>query len=359
METDFKSLFLKELKSFFELKKTERLWHIPVLASLCVGIPLLIGYFTNRLEYGLLASTSGLVILHLPTTTVARRMITLLACSFGFMISYTIGLIFSFNPIISALVIGIFSVAVHWIVRYFEMKPPSSFFFIMLASVASCMPFDPVQIPTRVGLVGMGAMLACLLAFVYSLYITQKYPPKDEVITVKKVNFSNFVESLIIGAFMALSLLVGHLLKLQNPYWLPISCAAVLQGMSLHQVWQRSVQRILGTFVGLGLTWLLLKLQMNELGICLSIMGLQFMIEMLIVRHYGLAVIFMTPLTIFLAEASHAMSISPDTLIQARWLDITLGSIIGGIAAFFLYHRKIRARTEQQIRKTGLTVLRR
>ncbi len=53
---------------------------------------------------------------------------------------------------------------------------------------------------------------------------------------------------------MSLSLLIGLLLKLDNPYWLPISCAAVIQGVTLQQVWRRTFQRILGTFVGLLLT---------------------------------------------------------------------------------------------------------
>ena len=161
MKDNFKTLVFREAKSLFELKKTERLWHFPVLASLCVGLPLLIGYYFNKLDYGILSCMGGLVILYLPTTTVARRMIMLLTCSFGFMISFVIGLCFSFNPILSAVVLGLFAMSVYWVVNYFGMKPPGSFFFIMIASIASCMPFDLEKIPIRVGLIGMGAMLAC------------------------------------------------------------------------------------------------------------------------------------------------------------------------------------------------------
>ena len=43
-----------------------------------------------------------------------------------------------------------------------------------------------------------------------------------------------------------------------------------------------------------------------------QLMVLAFVIETLVVRHYGLAVIFVTPLTIFLAEATHLLvSIPP------------------------------------------------
>ncbi|MFD2554165.1 hypothetical protein [Sphingobacterium tabacisoli] len=43
--------------------------------------------------------------------------------------------------------------------------------------------------------------------------------------------------------------------------------------------------------------------------LCLLILMLQFIIEMLVVRHYALAVIFITPLTFFLAEIGSAFSV--------------------------------------------------
>lgn len=358
MKDDFKASFFKELKSLLELKKTERLWPVPVLASLCVGLPLLIGYYFGRLDYGILSSMAGLVILYLPETNVARRMITLLTCSFGFMISIVIGLFFSFNPVVSSLVLGLFAMSVYWVVNYFGIKPPGTFFFILIASVASCMPFDLEKIPTRVGLIGMGAMLACLLALFYSLYSAKRNVVKTALILVRKNNHITLFESGIVGFFIFLSLLIGHSLQLSNPYWLPVSCLAVMQGASLHQVWQRSLQRVLGTFIGLGLAWLLLLLKMTPLTICVFIMVLQFIVEMLVVRHYGLAVIFITPLTLLMAEAGSAMTVDANTLISERFMDILLGSVIGWIAGWFLHHQQLRHHAERQIRKTKIQMLR-
>jgi len=47
---------------------------------------------------------------------------------------------------------------------------------------------------------------------------------------------------------------------------------------------------------------------------------MQFIIEMLVVRHYGLAVTFITPLTILLAEAGTAFNADPNILMPARFL---------------------------------------
>lgn len=340
MNNKISNLIIREVKSLFELKETERLWHIPMLATLCVGVPLLTGFYFNKLDYGILSSIGGLVILYLPLTSVANRMITLITCSFGLLVSLAIGICFSFNPFISSMILGLFSIGINWITNYFDMKSPKSFFFIMLASIACCMPFNLATIPTRIGLIALGTMFACILAFFYSLFIVKKYPPQKEISTIKKSNYANLIESSIIGIFIGISLLIGNILHLDNPYWLPISCASVIQGVSLRHIWQRSIQRIVGTYLGLGLTGLLLLFNLTPLSICISILILQFIIEILVVRHYGLAVIFITPMTLFLAEASHAMTTNPNNLLAARLIDIVLGSLIGMIGGWFL-HRQL------------------
>ncbi|UYQ95178.1 FUSC family protein [Chitinophaga horti] len=357
MKPTIRQIILQEIKTLFELKKTERLWHIPVLASLCVGIPMLAGWYFGRLDYGLLACMGGLVILYLNAGTVAERMITLVACSFGFMASYAIGISFSFNPLLSTLFIGAFAMGVHWVTSYFRLPPPNSFFFIMLAAIGSCAPFHLHTIPNRVGLIGMGTMFACTLAFFYSLYITKRIPAKKPAPLVRKEPYSDTVKSLIVGVFAGISILVPQLLQLDNPYWVPISSMAVMQGVDVRHVWQRSFQRILGTFAGMGLTWALLLFHFNALGICIAILVLQFLVEMLIVRHYALTVFFITPMTVFLAEAGSAMTQDPRVLVELRVLDIVIGSLIGAVGGWFLHHRAIQEQTRRRLRITRYVLL--
>ncbi|ESU29224.1 hypothetical protein FLJC2902T_06180 [Flavobacterium limnosediminis JC2902] len=347
-----------EIVSLFQFKKSERTWHVPFLASLCVGIPLFIGYYLGKSTYGITACIGGLVFLYLPSSSLARRMVTILACSFGFVFAFTIGVLFSFNPYLSSIVLGIFAAFVHWVSRFYQLKPPGNFFFIMIASIASCMPFDPEGIPVKVGLIAMGTMLACVIAFIYSILITKGAVFKSEFVVVVQRSYATIFEAVVIGFFMSVSLLTGLLLKLDNPYWLPISCAAVIQGVTLQQVWRRTFQRILGTFVGLSLTWGLLEFDLNLFWICFSIMVLQFVVETLIVRQYAMAIVFMTPLTIFLADVGSALKIDPNVLIATRFLDIIIGSIIGAVAGWILHHQYLRDQSERRIRKTRIAIYR-
>jgi Fusaric acid resistance protein-like len=348
------------LKQLFEFKQTDRKWHLPVLAGLCVGIPVIAGYYTGNVQDGKLASMAGLVILYIQSENIARRMIVLMACSFGIMVSFAVGIVFGFNPLIASLILGLYAFTVHLALYYLKMvRPPGNFFFILIASVAISMPHDLATVPHKIGLVGIGTMVSCILGLAYSLVTLKRSRSTNEVVTVTKNPYVNFMESLTFGFFIGLSLLIAYLLKLESPYWVPTSCAAVMQGYSVHHIWQRSVQRIVGTFIGLILTWMILLLNPSLLTICVSIILLQTIVEFLVVRNYGIAVIFITVLTILLAESGTALTVNPNTLIYARFFDILTGSMVGAVGGWLLYHEKLHYLATRQIRKTRIVIARR
>jgi hypothetical protein len=348
------------LKQLFEFKQTDRKWHLPVVAGLCVGIPVLAGYFTGHMADGKLASMAALVILYIQSQQLARRMIVLMTCSFGLLVSFTVGIVFGFNPYVASGVLGLYACIVHLALYYLKMvKPPGNFFFIMIASVALSMPHDLATAPHKIGLMGIGTMTSCILGLVYSLLTLKRSSSTQETFTVSKNPYINLVESLTFGFFVGLALLIAYLLDLETPYWVPTSCAAVMQGVSVSHIWQRSAQRILGTFIGLVISWFILLIHPSLLAICVSIILLQVVVEFLVVRNYAIAVIFITVLTIFLAESGTALSGHPDALIAARFFDILTGSLVGGLGGWILYNEKLHALASRQIRRTRLTLARR
>ncbi|MEZ0538901.1 FUSC family protein [Fibrella arboris] len=345
------------LKQLFEFKETDRKWHIPVLAGLSVGIPILAGYFTGTLPGGKLASMAGLVILYIHSIRIANRLIILMACSFGIMVSFSVGSLFSFNPLLAPLLLGLYAFIVHVALYYLKMtRPPGNFFFIMIASVAVCLPFNLSTIPQNIGFIGIGTMISFALAVIYSLLTIKSHPNDSQTITVAKSKYVNLIESATFGSMVGLALLIANLLKLENPYWVPTSCAAVMQGVSTKHIWQRSVQRILGTFIGLGVTWVILLLQPTPLVFCLGIIALQLIVEFLVVRNYGLAVIFITVLTLFLAESGRSLAVDPTALIIARFIDIFIGSVLGGIGGWMLYSERLRYKATRQMRRTKILI---
>lgn len=154
---------------------------------------------------------------------------------------------------------------------------------------------------------------------------------------------------------MCISLTVAFALNIENPYWIPISCLAVMQGGSSKHTWMRGTQRIIGTLFGLGLTWLIAYTNPTPLFMVIAITFLQIIVEFLVVRNYAIAVIFITILTIFLAESGGQLSQNTDKVFLARLLDILIGSVIGIIGGWVLYHEKVHYYTALQLKKLTIT----
>ncbi|MGV8993982.1 MAG: FUSC family protein [Flavobacterium sp.] len=349
-----KEFFVQELKNFFILKSSVRSWHIPVLAGLSVGIPLMVGLYFDQSKAALTASLAGLVILYMPiTNSIFKRMLVMFVCSFGMMLSYSVGLVFSFHPIAAILAFGALTIVVHYVARTFNMKPPGSFFFIMIAAVAFMMPNDLTLAPQKIGIFTLGTMGAFLLALIYSLLIKHDLEENTSQlsIVIDRNPYHNGIESALVGLFMAISLAVSYIFELNNGYWIPISALAVLQGANSYIVGKRAIHRIIGTSVGLMLCFFILTNFNSNVGIAISIIVLQVIIELLIARHYALAVVFITPISILLAEAGSITHVDPLQLIESRFLDILIGSAIGVVGGFFIYSQKVRVYTSLSVRK--------
>jgi uncharacterized membrane protein YccC len=156
------------------------------------------------------------------------------------------------------------------------------------------------------------------------------------------------LESATIAVFIAASYLLALGLGFDRPYWAPISCAAILQGATFRAVWHRKVHRIVGTVIGMVLTWALFSLNPGPWTLALLIVVLSFLIELLVIRNYGFAVIFITPLTIILAEATSA-SLDIDWVILLRMIDVVLGSTVGYLGGWLLHQQHLYDRLERRL----------
>ncbi|MGB2902725.1 MAG: FUSC family protein [Candidatus Dechloromonas phosphoritropha] len=347
----FQALLRREILHLTTVNRSDRRWQTPFCAGLAIGLPLLVGAYFDHLEYGLVSSLGGLVFLYVPNTPLPHRMVSLMVSSFGMSACYTLGVMCHFLPLLLVPVLTFIAVVVVMVCRFFALAPPGSVFFIMAAAIGAFTPIGVLQLPLFVGLLTMGGLLACLIAFFYSLYILRLQAPQP-VNPLPPPTFDFVVfDSIVIGLFVGISLALAQALQLERPYWVPVSCLAVIQGASLRAVWTKQVHRIAGTAVGLLLAWGLLLMPLDEWSFSLLLMLLAFITETLVVRHYGLAVIFITPLALLLAEATHLGHGSPDAMLQARLFDTVLGSVVGLLGGVCLHSPSFRLHLGRLIRR--------
>ena len=283
-----------ETKALFLLQKTDKLWHIALLAFLCMAIPLIIGLSFNQLSYSILVCMGAFVILYLPQAAMGQRMLVMVLSSLGFVASFAVGLLFNYDPVIKIIALSLFTFMVHFTCLFFNFKSPGSTFFILLTSIAAFNNTTYTSILPVLGLISLGTLIACVVAFVYSLATYRT--PLPAIGDPQEDNHSILLEAIVVSLFVGISLVFAHALKLEKPYWVPVSCMAVMRGVNVQHVYQRGFQRIMGTMAGLGLTRLLLSIETTPLSLVITIPALQFVSEILVARNYALALIFITPM---------------------------------------------------------------
>lgn len=332
-----------ELRHLVTIHPTDRPWELPVGAAVATGLPLFIGAFFDRLDFGLASSLGGLCFLYLPATPLSHRMVMQMACGFGLIACYALGVMSHFVPLAQVPVLTFAAILVTMVCRFYGVGMPGSLFFVMVAAIGADLPVTVMEVPARVGLVAMGAVLACLIGFLYSVQVLRRRAPQPGP-PPGPASFDFVVfDSVVIGLCVGVSLAAAKGLGVEQAYWVPVSCLAVIQGASLRAVWNKKLQRILGTLAGLLLAWGLFLLPLGPWTIALIMTGLILVIETMVVRHYAIAVVFITPLTILLAEATTMGQGHVAEMIQARLLDTVLGSFVGLMGGIALHDRRFRA----------------
>lgn len=94
----------------------------------------------------------------------------------------------------------------------------------------------------------------------------------------------------------------------------------------------RGIHRAVGTVLGAGLYLVLALLPLPVWALGLLQGGLQFVIELVVVRHYALALVFITPLVLLIIGAATGEGATFTRALE-RVVDTLVGAVVGTIAA--------------------------
>ncbi len=344
---------IKEIKLIFTWNKSDRFWQMPFFAGLGVAIILFIAAYFGRPDLGLVVIIGANIFLYVPDTPIYHKMILSMSCAFGITTAFALGLVGqTFPAFIPLIVFGVTMVSAQ-VVRYFSIGAPGFFFFTFATLLGAFIPFKLEDYFMAIGLVSIGAMVANVMVLLYSLSVIYvfKHAPKP----IPKVGEFGFgvivVDPIIIAFFVALAMVLQSVLELERGYWVGVSCAAVLTAITFKQIWIKQIQRILGTILGVSFAYVLLHFSFSPIEFALLMMVLMFFAEITVVRNYALAMVFLTPYSTYLAEVGSFMNYNPDVIVQARVLDIILGSVIGLAGGAVMHWGALRGMLERIARK--------
>ena len=333
----------KTVIELWKMKKTND----PILrvigAGFSMGIPLFLGLYLGNMQIGTFGCFGAFAFLSyqpLPLKKLIQRIVTV---GVAILTAFFFGMLATLIPWTIPIVISLVSLIGFMVCRAFKIPNPGPFFVIMVCSMGTGMKLHFPEILQAVAYAGIGVLSAVVMAAIVG-YINQNWLHR-EVIVITATKHELILDTVENDSRMLLSAIhdagiiffaayIGQSLDLGNPYWITISCAAVLQGRDLKMVFHRNIQRIVGGMVGLFIGALLLNLHLPVWQVVPIIVLLNLFVEFCMVRNYGIANFFTTPLSLLLANLSREQFAMD--LVEYRFWGIVLGSLIGLAGAFLI-----------------------
>jgi uncharacterized membrane protein YccC len=161
-----------------------------------------------------------------------------------------------------------------------------------------------------------------------------------------------FINAVRFGIFTIIAAIIAYEFEFTRPFWVPLSCVAVMSGFSIVATYHRAIQRAFGTILGILIASLILMTHPTGFIIAVLILLLTFITELFIVKNYGLAALFFTPNALLMAESTSHGSFTFTYFASARLIDIFTGITIGLIGVFFVGRRSASSRIPHLITKT-------
>ena len=328
-------------RSLVSFAPSARRWPMGVQAGLAMAIPVVVFTLLGDTGLGLQTSMGAFTALYCASLSRTDRIRVLPFVAAGFIASAAIGAALSFTPVALALGLLVVGLAAIVLTQGLRLGPPGPMMFTLVAGAAGTITGPPefggagLDGLTLVLLVAGGSALAYLLVIVPLLVpsVARRHGPATPLRTLFPGLAFDTATRVVIGrmsAALVLSVVAGALLGAHHGYWIVASALAILSvGHSLRAPVIRGVHRVLGTLVGC-LAFLLLAVWSPAgviLGLVLGVM--QLVIEIVVTRHYALALVLITPLALTIGTA--AANIDPLDVVGERILDTLLGAAIAAV----------------------------
>lgn len=312
-------------------------WSAGVEGCVAVGVPLAAFTLAGYQSLGLIASLGAFTALYGSTLRLGDRLRVLPFVAAGFVAASVLGVLCAANAwltIACLVAVAAFSSIIVFGVR---LGSPGPMQFVLVAGVSGHLAapahlggssLDALVVPA---LVAIGALSAYLLVVApLALPLVRRCEGKAVGLRKRFAPGRLNGEMVAIAARLVVAVAAAGLLSLSlgvRGYWMAMVAGAVLQASHVSRSSaSRAVHRVLGTVCGVAVFGVIQLVDPRGLWLVGVLALLQLAIDVVVARHYALALTFITPAALTISAAA-GMS-EPLTLVGERIADTVLGAVI-------------------------------
>jgi len=215
--------------------------------------------------------------------------------------------------------------------------PPGATILVFAAGAGTAPVLAAGDVPARAAAVAGGALLACLVCNAGWVLDrrrgrpTEPAPPVRDVVRAGTAGGAALAPTASVAVAAALAGTVASAAGWGHPAWAVMGAAAVLQGAHVRHMGVRALQRAAGTAAGVAIALPLLGAHLPFWAVAALVVVLQTATELVVARHYGVAMLTITPMALLMT--SLGAPLDPARLALDRALDTAAGAVVGLVVA--------------------------
>jgi hypothetical protein len=201
-----------------------------------------------------------------------------------------------------------------------DWHPPGPIFLVFGFGAVASAPHTLADVPVAVAVATASAVFALLVGNAGAVLRHQHSRP-GPLALLRPADALRCGLAVLLAGGTATAIGIGH------PYWAMVAAVVPLAAPALRSQLVRAGHRVFGTLLGLVTSAALLAPGFGPLTTVLVVAVLQIVTELVVGRHYGVALLFITPMAMLMGQLAAPLPVG--SLLFDRGVQTVIGSAIG------------------------------
>lgn len=304
-------------------------WAAGIQVVFANALPMAIFSLSGHLSLGLVSSLGAFTALYGTTMPLRDRLRVLPFIASAFVTASVLGVLCAKNAGLTIACMIVVAVVASILAFGAGLGPPGPMQFVLVAGVSARLadpvrlagaPINPRLIPVLVAVGALSAYIIVAVPIVVPFvrnYIGNASAP-GTLFSRSRFDAENSMITVRVALAVAAAASVGVFFRAGHGYWVVMVAGAVLQATHVSRDSAiRALQRVVGTIIGVFVFGLIRFADPRGAWL--------IAIEVVVARHYALALAFITPTALTIAAAGTS---APGALVHERIVDTVLGAVI-------------------------------